>query len=171
MNILTDEENHIVDELRLRFYELVPSDLSTYCSLTSRITHAVLARFSIPNELMPCQLWYSNQTQNFVVGFFSKLEPSLEWNGHVVCRAGNVIIDAATQNLELKLGVPVPWVVVARRFLVTSQLIARARLADNAMLEWFYPPHGAVVHPPEEPEHLIEQYADLLFERISKNVA
>lgn len=171
MNILTDEENRIVDELRLRFYELVPSDLSTFCSLTSRITHAVLARFSIPNELMPCQLWYSNPTQNFVIGFMSKLEPSLEWNGHVVCRAGNVIIDAATQNLELKLGVPVPWVVVARRFLVTSQLIARARLADNAMLEWFYPPHGAVVQPPEEPVHLIEQYADLLFERISKNVA
>jgi hypothetical protein len=88
----------------------------------------------------------------------------------VVCRAGNVIIDAATQNLEVKLSVVVPWVVVARRFLVTSQLIARAKLADNAMLEWFYPPAGAVVQPPEEPHNIIEQYAALLVERISENV-
>ena len=120
---------------------------------------------------MPCQLWYSNQTQNYVVGFLDNQEPSTEWNGHVVCRAGNVNIDAATQNLEVKLGVVVPWVVVARRFIVTSQLIARAKLADNAMLEWFYPPASAVIQPPEEPLSIIEQYADLLGERISKKIA
>lgn len=171
MNILTDVENHIVDELRLAFYDLVPAELRTFCSLTSRISQEVLNKFAIRNELMPCQLWYSNQTQNYVVGFLANQEPSTEWNGHVVCRAGNVIIDAATQNLEVKLGVVVPWVVVARRFMVTSQLIARAKLADNDMLEWFYPPASAVVQPPEEPQSIIEQYADLLGERISKKIA
>lgn len=170
MNILTDAENQIVDELRLAFYELVPAELRTFCSLTSRISQEVLNKFAIRNELMPCQLWYSDQTRNFVVGFLSNQPASPEWNGHVVCRAGNVIIDAATQNLEVKLGVVVPWVVVARRFLVTSQLIARAKLADGAMLEWFYPPASAVVQPPEEPQNIIERYAALLVERISKNV-
>ena len=33
MNILTDAENHIVDELRLAFYEVVPAELRTFCSL------------------------------------------------------------------------------------------------------------------------------------------
>jgi hypothetical protein len=42
MNILTDAENQIVDELRLAFYELVPAELRTYCSLTSRISQEVL---------------------------------------------------------------------------------------------------------------------------------
>lgn len=156
--------------MRLAFYELVPAELRTYCSLTSRISQEVLNKFAIRNELMPSQLWYSDQNRNFVVGFLSNQQVSPEWNGHVVCRAGNVIIDAATQNLEVKLGVVVPWVVVARRFLVTSQLIARARPADSAMLEWFYPPASALVQPPEEPQNIIDQYAALLFERISKNV-
>jgi len=56
MNILTDAENQIVDELRLAFYELVPAELRTYCSLTSRISQEVLNKFAIRNELMPCQL-------------------------------------------------------------------------------------------------------------------
>ena len=116
---------------------------------------------------MPCQLWYTNQTQNYVVGFLDQQEPSTEWNGHVVCRAGNVIIDAATQNLEVKLGVPVPWVVVARRFLVTTQLISRARLNNNALLEWFYPPSNMATDPPDEPVTLVEQYANLLYEHIA----
>jgi hypothetical protein len=168
MHILTDAENQIVDRLRLAYYEVVPAEFRTFCSLTSRISQAVLSKFSIVNELMPCQLWYTHQTQNYVVGFLNKQVPTAEWNGHVVCRAGNVIIDAATQNLEVKLGVQVPWVVVARRFMVTTQLISRARLDNNAMLEWFYPPQGVVTEPPEEPLALIEQYSNLLFQKISK---
>ena len=167
LHILTDAENRIVDKLRLAYYDIVPADFRTYCALTSRISKHVLDKFGIGNELMPCQLWYTNQTQNYVVGFLNQQEPSSEWNGHVVCRAGNVIMDAATQNLEVKLGVPVPWVVVARRFLVTTQLISRARLDNNAMLEWFYPPTKMDTDPPTEPAALVEQYGNLLYEHIA----
>jgi hypothetical protein len=62
-------------------------------------------------------------------------------------------------------------VVVARRFLVTSQLIARAKLADNAMLEWFYPPVGAYTQPPDEPQDIVQKYANLLVERISQSIS
>jgi hypothetical protein len=167
VHILTEAENRIVDKLRLAYYDIVPADLRTFCSLTSRISKHVLDKFGIGNELMSCQLWYTNQTQNYVVGFLDQQEPSSEWNGHVVCRAGNVIIDAATQNLEVKLGVPVPWVVVARRFLVTTQLISRARLDNNAMLEWFYPPAKMDTEPPAEPVALVDQYGNLLYEHIA----
>lgn len=167
MHILTDAENQIVDCLRLAFYDVVPAEFRTFCSLTSRISKAVLEKFDISSELLPCQLWYTHQTQNYVVGFLNNSESSQEWNGHVVCRAGNVIVDAATQNLEVKLGVPVPWVVVARRFMVTTQLISRARLENNAMLEWFYPPAAAISEPPEEPVALIEQYSNLLVQKMS----
>jgi len=167
VHILTDAENKIVDKLRLAYYEIVPAELRTFCSLTSRISSHVLRKFGIATELMPCQLWYTNQTQNYVVGFLEQQEPSTEWNGHVVCRAGNVIIDAATQNLEVKLGVSVPWVVVARRFLVTTQLISRARLDNHAMLEWFYPPAQMDTDPPTEPAALVEQYGNLLYEHIT----
>jgi hypothetical protein len=170
MHILSESENQVVDRLRLSFYEVVPAEYRTFCSLTSRISQATLNKLGIVNELMPCQLWYANQSQNFVVGFLNSQESSQEWNGHVVCRAGNVIIDAATQNLEVKLGVSVPWVVVARRFMVTTQLISRARLQNNAMLEWFYPPAGVIVDPPEEPQALIDQYANLLYLKISQAV-
>ena len=170
MNILSEAENQVVDQLRLAFYEIVPSELRTYCSLTSRISQAVLNRFSIQNELMPCQLWYSSETQNYVVGFLENQKQSAEWNGHVVCRAGNVIMDAATQNLEVKLGVKVPCVVVARRFMVSTQLISRARLQNNAILEWFYPPPNALVQPPDEPQEIIDRYSALLFDRISNSI-
>jgi hypothetical protein len=118
-------------------------------------------------ELMPCQLWYTNKSQNFVVGFLNDKEPISGWNGHVVCRAGNTIIDAAIQNLEVKLGMQVPWVVVATRFKISTQLISRAKLGDDAMLEWFYPPVNFETQPPEEPVKLIEQYANLLYQKIS----
>lgn len=88
----------------------------------------------------------------------------------MVCRVGNVIIDTATQNLEVKLKVTVPWVVVAGRFLVTTQLIARARLENEAMLEWFYPPPNALVQPPDEPQEIIDRYSALLFDRISNSI-
>jgi hypothetical protein len=170
MHNLTEAESQIVDKLRLVFYEVVPAEYRTFCSLTSRISQAALLQFGIVNELMPCQLWYTNQNQNYVVGFLNNAEASQEWNGHVVCRAGNVIIDAATQNLEVKLGVPVPWVVVARRFLVTTQLISRARLEEHAMLEWFYPPAGVATEPPEEPQALIDQYSHLIRQKILETI-
>jgi hypothetical protein len=171
MHILTDAENQIIDRLRLAYYDVVPAELRTYCSLTARISEAVLLKFSMVSELMPCQLWYTKQTQNYVVGFLDHQAPTPEWNGHVVCRAGNVIMDAATQNLEVKLGVHVPWVVVARRFRVSTQLISRARLDNDAMLEWFYPPVGVATEPPSEPGALIDHYSNLLYQKISNSLA
>jgi len=170
VNTLNPDESQKVDALRLAFYEVVPKELRTFCALTSRISSTVLTKLGIQNELLPCQLWYTSQTQNFVVGFLNKTEETPEWNGHVVCRVGNVIIDTATQNLEVKLKVPVPWVVVAGRFLVTTQLIARARLENEAMLEWFYPPPNALVQPPDEPQEIIDRYSALLFDRISNSI-
>jgi len=167
MHTLSDSESQTVDRLRLAYYEVVPAKFRTYCSLTSRITKSVLDQFGIPTELMSCQLWYTNKSQNFVVGFLNHKDIGAEWNGHVVCRAGNVIIDAATQTLEVKLGAQVPWVVVANRFKVSTQLISRAKLSDSAMLEWFYPPPNFETNAPEEPSILIEQYANLLVQRIS----
>lgn len=165
---LSPQENQIVDNLRLAYYKVVPSEFRTYCSLTSRITSAVLTKLGVKNELMPCQLWYSTQTQNYVVGFLDSHPANQEWNGHVVCRAGDVIIDAATQNLEVKLGLKVPWLVVAKRFLVSTQLISRARLNNEAMLEWFYPPGGQDLSPPEEPAEIVQLHAEALFHKIAE---
>lgn len=167
MYCLSPKEKEIVDSLRLAYFHVVPAKFRTYCSLTSRITSAVLTKFGIRNELMPCQLWYSTQTQNYVVGFLDNQLATQEWNGHVVCRAGDVIVDAATQNLEVKLGLKVPWVVVANRFLVSTQLISRARLNNDAMLEWFHPPSGQDLSPPIEPQDVVQRHAEALFQKIS----
>jgi len=51
--------------------------------------------------------------------------------------------------------------------LVTTQLISRARLDNNAMLEWFYPPAKMDTEPPAEPVALVDQYGNLLYEHIA----
>jgi hypothetical protein len=90
---LSDRDIALVNALVTHFYDVVPREYTTYCSLTARIVQSVLQHLGIAAQLLPCQVWLVTDDHNFIVGFVGKVSPR-KWDGHVVCRAKSVIIDA-----------------------------------------------------------------------------
>ncbi len=53
---LSERDVALINALASHFYEVVPHEYKTFCSLTSRISQAVLIRFGIDAQLQPCQV-------------------------------------------------------------------------------------------------------------------
>ena len=157
----------ILQKLGNVFYQYVPLTLSTYCSVTSRISCQVLSAFDIEAELVPCQMWYVTATNNFVIGFLGNQQPS-KWDGHVICVAGDCFIDAATHHFNKEFGLEVPKVIVSKVFNLHTQVISRVDINDQSKLWWHEPPSGIDISPPIEPQELIDQYASVLIKAINK---
>ena len=166
----TERQLLLVNAVAENFYKIVPKEFRTYCSLTSRISKSVLLHFDIEAELLPCQVWLATPEQNFVVGFTGKSAAPGKWNGHVVCEAGNFIIDTALCNFTRDFDLNVPYVAATPRFLVPTQVIARLDLNAQNSLWWHCPPsssHEIDLNIPEEPPEIIAKYSTLLIEHIS----
>lgn len=165
---LTDRKVRLGYALAEHFYEVVPLKYQTYCALTSSILKNVLHLFGIKAELVPCQVWCVSHESNFVVGFLDVAPKLHKWNGHVVCDAGDFIIDAAIKHFDIEFGLTVPAIVRSRKFLVPTQVISRHNLNERLQLWWHHPPEGVDVTIPNEPSELITKYATQLVERLSE---
>lgn len=159
----------LVNALAESFYKLVPHELSTYCSVTSKISQRVLQHFGIEATLVPCQIWLTTPEQNFVVGFTGEPAAPGKWNGHVVCGTRDLIIDAALHNFTRDFALTLPRIAACRRFNVLSQVIARLDLNRQNALWWHHPPHCGQIdlNIPAEPPGLIAKYAAQLIEYIA----
>ncbi len=156
-----------VQALAHAFYEVVPAHLRTYCSLTSRIAQATLARLGIPATLTPCQVWLSVPGNNYVIGFLGNQPRAGKWDGHVVCSAGDWFVDAALHHFKLEFGQDTPAVVASRKFQARTLAIARVDLSATDRLVWMAPPAGIDATPPAEPPELVAQYSGLLADRLA----
>ena len=136
---LNDTDIAVIGALVTHFYDVVPRELQTYCALTSRISQTVLSHFGIQATLQPCQVWLVTDERNFVVGFVGRPNPR-KWDGHVVCRAGNMIIDAALMHFTKQFGLQTPGIVASTCFDVPSQVISRRDLGVGSRLWWHHPP-------------------------------
>jgi hypothetical protein len=159
-------EEVLLDTLAGCFYEVVPHEWRTYCSLTSRIARAVLRHYEVPAELTPAQLWYAMPNGNCIVGFVDRPLPRDKWNGHVVCTTPNGLLDTATATLTRSFGLNFPWTAMTRRFKASSHAIARVGVGEQGQLWWFNPPAGFDIVPPEEPSPLIEPCVESLIQRV-----
>jgi hypothetical protein len=155
------------------FYQIVPTELSTYCSLTASIAKKVLLHFGVEADLLPCQIWLTTPEQNFVVGFTGKSSVPGKWNGHVVCSTANIIVDAALRNFTRDFDLTVPRIAAAHRFQVPTQVIARLNLNVQNGLWWHCPPDSDEIdlRIPNEPPELIAKYSAQLIEHMSAKVA
>src|SRR5687767_9250888 len=113
---MTEKELLIANTLVTNFYKIVPLEYRTFCSLTSRISKSVLSHFGVKADLLPCQIWLVTPEQNFVVGFVGKAPDPKKWDGHVVCGAGDFIIDAALHHFTREFDLNVPLIAAAPRF-------------------------------------------------------
>lgn len=156
----------LVQALAQAFYEVVPGELRTYCSLTARIAQAALEKLDVPAHLTPCQVWLTAPGNNYVVGFLGNAPREGKWDGHVVCSAGDWFLDTALSHFKLEFGKDTPAVIAGRTFQVRTSMIARVDLNPSERLAWITPPEGAESTPPDEPPELVARYAQALAERV-----
>lgn len=151
------------------FFNVVPRDLRSYCSLNSRICHYALKRLGVESMLRPCQLWHLGPRGNFVVGFVGNEARVGKWDGHLICVSDMWIIDSAVSNLATDFGLQVPDVIVGKCFDLPSRVFARGRLSDQESLMWVEPPRGFLTIAPEEPHEIIEQYGNNLADAVIRD--
>ena len=159
----------LLDRLARSFYEVVPHEYKTYCSLTARIAQRVLQRFGIACECVPCQVWYSQPHHHYVIGFLGPQNPNHnpgKWDGHVVCCTDRWLLDTATHHFQREFGLTAPDVVLTPLFAIPSTALAYLQLQDSNALWWHTPPMQADTQAPEEPPALVERYAQALIERL-----
>ena len=160
------EPEELIARIGAEFFNVVPSNYKTYCSLTARISQFALQCFGVSSELKSCQLWHLGSRSNFVIGFVGHQKLEGKWGGHVVCVSGEYIVDATVSHLARDFGVSVPDVIVGKCFDVPSRILCRVRLSDNESLMWIEPPRKFNPVAPVQPEAIIEQYGKLLADRI-----
>ena len=153
-----------------QFYEVVPHSYATYCAFTSRIVQAVLAHFGVASELVPSQILYCKPDHTYVIGFLGQSLPG-KWDGHVVCRVDNWLIDTATHHFEKLFQLSVPRVVAIQCFEFPSQVIAQWYLSDTDSIWWQQPPANVDTIAPEEPPEMIAAYAADLIEKVEPALA
>ena len=152
------------------FYEAVPREYRTYCTLTSRICQRALQHFGIASKLVPCEVWYASPTNTCAIGFFNTTSTA-KWPGHVVCMAETWLIDAAIHHFQKDFNLSVPDIVVEKVFGIASNVITRFDISSEQRLWWVHPPTGAAVHIPDDPEEVIARYGEALAARIRSILA
>ena len=166
MKKLTADQQRTLAHLANLYYQIVPLQLRTYCTLTSEISKLVLQNFGIDATVVPCQLWCAKSDQNYEIGFTGCQCKEGKWDGHAICAAGNWFIDAALHTLQVEFKINVPPVAFARRFAAPTQVISRVGVNEQTSLWWYYPPPGADTKLPREPESLISEYSSQLIEKL-----
>lgn len=152
------------------FYDVVPVELRTYCALNSKICQGALQHLKIDATVSPCEVWYADAEQNFVLGLVQKALPD-QWPGHAICMTDGWLIDTALHTFKREFNVNVPRVVVARTFGVTSNVIARLSLGAAERLWWVHPHRDVVMEIPDEPADVVMKYSLELAQRIEAALA
>jgi hypothetical protein len=152
----------IVDNL----YSVIDRRWETYCILVSNVVAAALHRLGVEAEVIPCQLVHIGGPRYDVIGFSGRCLPD-QWDGHVVVRVGQFVIDGAVAGLRHHAGRNVPAAVLARCLPIPSSILARHDLGGDRQLLWLAPPDGADTAPPLQPEDLICTLSERLVARLA----
>ena len=158
----------LIDKLAHSFYQVVPEQYRTYCSLTSAIIEQVLTHFGVPCKRVPCQIWYTKPDHIYVIGFLGKSEPG-KWDGHVVCCADGILIDAAVHHFAREFGLQVPWVITTPMFAFPTPALAQMNINSTDAIWWQPPPTGLISSSPVEPQELVGKYVDTLIQELSQS--
>jgi len=102
----------------------------------------------------------------YAVGFVGDKLPQGHWDGHVICKTKNWFIDAALFTFKKKFNLEVPLIVGIRADDFEQQQFAHHSLSDGSEIKWFQAPEGFDKSIPDEPQEIIQKYADELIEII-----
>lgn len=153
------------------YFQIVPEKYKKYCILNSQICQEVLRHFDIASFLIPAQLWFATDENNYIVGFVGhKPQPNI-WDGHVVCATQDYIFDASVSHLRYEYGLDVPDISVSERFKIPSHVLSRQNVAGGGRLWWHEAPAVAQRHPVLEDVALVKSLARGLIARLEQTYA
>ena len=168
--LLTDFEKNILKKLQQHFYDVVPPQLKTYCVVDSQIACQVLTHFDMETSLYLCQMRHYSSKGIYAVGFVEEKITSTQWNGHVICKTQNWFLDASLFTFSKNFQIEVPLVVGIRADDFEKQEFAHHNLSDGSVLKWFQPPENFDSRIPEEPQEIIDKYAEDLIKMIEADL-
>ena len=149
------------------FFQVLPGEYRTYCTLTATVACTALTRLGHAAQVVPCQVWMGVGDRRYVIGFVGAAPQVRRWDGHVVCLCGGVLLDAALHHFSREFGLQAPNVAVARQVGLPSQVIARQSLPGGATLKWMHPPPGAGTDFDPPPAALVDDLAARLVSRLT----
>lgn len=161
--------HEVLREMTDVYYDELPEKFATYCVLTSQVTQEVLRHFDIASYLIPCQMWCATRSRNYVIGYQGADARLGKWDGHIVCGTKDFLIDAAVSHFAVEFAIPVPRIVIAKRFDISSHTMARVDLADDNRLWWQDAPTVAGRYPTPEDLTLVKRLASGIIGRIEDN--
>ena len=168
--MLTEFEKNILKKLEQHFYDVVPHQLKTYCVVDSQIACNVLNHFDMEASLYPCQMRHYSSKGTYAVGFVEGKISSTQWNGHVICRTKNWFLDASLFTLSKNFQVEVPLAIGIKAIDFDNHKFARYDLDDGSILRWFQVPENFDSTIPEEPQEIVQKYADELIKIIEADL-
>lgn len=165
---LNDEQHHILKLVVEEYFVVLPPALKVHSLFATHILSQTLQHYGIRTRVIPCRLWSSlNPKFEFAGGFvnFTNVE---KWNGHVVCLAGEWLIDAALYHLNPTYNYEVPKIIARRIVMPERGTYARYRMNKNVEFVWYRLPPEVPLVPLTGYEDYIDRFVTKLVAHINK---
>ena len=165
---LTDEQQHILKLVVEEYYVALPAALKVHSLFATHILSQTLQHYKIRTRVIPCRLWSSlNPKFEFTGGFvnFTNVE---KWNGHVVCLAGEWLVDAALYHLNPTYNYEVPKIIARRISMPERGTYTRYRMNKNVEFVWYRLPPQVPLVPLTGYEDYIDRFTSKLIAHINR---
>ena len=169
--MINTDELVILEALLDCFYDVVPISFACSCAFTSQIAQKVLKSFGINAYLQYCQVWYSTLGQNYVVGFTGAPDQKGKWNGHIICRTRNFLIDMGLSNFERDFNLNVPKGAIGKVFDIKSTVLSKVEISRDVQFWWHQPLANVKNKKPSQQQEKINFYAEEVKSRIAQKLA
>jgi hypothetical protein len=167
LNTLNEDEYQILQLLVREFYVALPESLKTYSVFTTHLFSKALQYYGIKTRVLPCRLWCSTlKTKKEFVGGFFNFGDAEKWNGHIICLAGDWLIDAAIYHLNPTFGYQVPKIIAERIFFPPPHIYAQHRLNKKTEFVWYRLPPQTPAIPLVGYEEFMGRYLPTLIAHI-----
>ncbi len=169
LNSLNEDEYRILQMVVREFYVALPESLKTYSVFTTHLLSKALQHYRIKTRVIPCRLWCSTSKpkKEFVGGFFN-FDDATKWNGHVICLAGDWLVDAAVYHLNPTFGYQVPKIIAKRIVFPEPLIYARHKLNRKAEFVWYRLPPAIPAIPLVGYDDIVVRYLPTLLTHLDK---
>jgi len=167
LNSLGTENSQILRLVVAEYYAVLPAALQVHSVFATHILSTVLHRFGIRTRVLPCRLWCSSlhtsaPGRRETVGGVVNYGNSEKWNGHVICLAGDWLVDAALYHLNPAFNYEVPKIIATRMLQPAPGTYARYQWRRNSEFIWYRLPPNAPAVSVTGYEDYLDRFVDNL---------
>jgi hypothetical protein len=173
LNHLNDEERQILKLVVEEYYVVLPPALQVHSLFATHILSNTLHRFGIRTRVLPCRLWCSSlqpplpHHREVTGGVVNYWNPD-QWNGHVVCLAGDWLVDVALYHLNPAFNYEVPKLIARQIYRPEPGVYTRYRLNRTTEFVWYRLPANAPAVSVAGYEDFIDRFVNDLVAHIRR---